>query len=412
MNIKRIINLFKDDDDLIIRLINNITILYFESLCDGLLIYEYVVKNTTKIQNKDDINKLISSPKLIKIKTIKDGINMLQNGFCLISINKDIYAIEVKAPLDRGINTPLTESSMYGPKDSFCENYQKNLGLLKRKIKSNNLVIKNYLFGNNTKTIVSAIYINNLVNKDYLNDVLSTLNSIDIDLIDETYIYNKLNRSKIFSTILKTEKPSVCAKYLLKGYIILLIDNTPFSLVIDMNLFELINYQTHDNFIKILRLSCLFLTILIPAFYIGLINYNQETIPTSLLINISNQRLNVPFPSIIEIIIMLIICEVLRETDIRFPNNFGSASSILGALIIGEAAVSAGIVSPIMIIIVAITFITSLIFTEVKFTREIRFLRILSLLSASFLGLYGLALSSILIINLLTRTNLKRGYYL
>ena len=137
------------------------------------------------------------------------------------------------------------------------------------------------------------------------------------------------------------------------------------------------------------------LTILAPAIYIALINYNPETIPTSLLINFSTQRDNVPFPAIVEAIMMLIIYEILRESDVRFPNSYGSAISILGALILGEAAVNAGFVSPIMIIVIAFTFITSLIFTEQEMVNAARHWRILFLIAAAFYGLYGIVLAFI-----------------
>ena len=128
----------------------------------------------------------------------------------------------------------------------------------------------------------------------------------------------------------------------------------------------------------------------VPAIYIALINYNQETIPTNLLVSFSIQRDGVPFPAMIEALIMLFVCEMLRESDLRFPNAYGSAISILGALILGDAAVSAGIVSPIMIIIIALTFIASLIFTEIEVSNALRHFRFIFLFCAAFFGILGL----------------------
>ena len=173
------------------------------------------------------------------------------------------------------------------------------------------------------------------------------------------------------------------------------------------------NYLKSLNvaFIKILRLICFILSITAPAIFISIINYNQETIPTSLLINFSMQRSGVPFPSIVELLIMLLICDILRESDLRFPSNFGSTISILGALIIGEAAVNAGIVSPIMIIITSLTFICSLIFTELELNNAIRYYRYIFLFFASILGLFGFFIASILfLINLISIKSLNSPY--
>ena len=149
------------------------------------------------------------------------------------------------------------------------------------------------------------------------------------------------------------------------------------------------------SFIKILRMLCFIFSILVPAYYIAITTYNQETIPLPLLINFATQRSGVPFPPIIEAIIMLIVCEILKESDLRFPNNYGSAISILGALILGEAAVNAGIVSPIMIIVVAITFISNLIFADNDINGAVRIWRIIFLTLSTVFGLYGICLALI-----------------
>jgi len=211
---------------------------------------------------------------------------------------------------------------------------------------------------------------------------------------------------------MKTEKPANAARYILKGYIVVSIDNTPFALILNSRLADFINPFTTDKFVSVLRYLCLFLTVLTPAIYIALINFDQEAIPTSLLISFSEQRSGVPFPAMVEAVIMLVICEILRESDIRFPSNYGSSASILGALILGEAAVNAGFVSPIMIITVAIAFITSLIFNEVKLVGAIRLLRLSFVIISAFLGLYGLSIALVVCISLISNVKLNEGNYL
>ena len=140
---------------------------------------------------------------------------------------------------------------------------------------------------------------------------------------------------------------------------------------------------------------CFICSIVVPAFYIAVINYNQEAIPTSLIINFASQRSKIPFPALVECIVMLIICEILRESDLRFPSKYGSAASLLGALVLGDAAVSAGLVSPIMIIICSFTYVSSLIFSDPEISNMMRYYRFFLIFLASFLGLYGLVLGVI-----------------
>lgn len=412
----------KDNPDFITRELetgtkSKIYLAFFESLVNSDTIDKYVVKNVTShlnLHNKiKEIKPLIGGPKLTTIKKDEEMFYYIENGFTLIIYKKECYAIETKAELDRGITISQTEPNMYGPKDSFCENYQKNIGVIKRRIKNKNLRIEAVDRGIYTKTKLGVIYIEDKVNKDALKKVKKILNKFkDYEVTDSHDLVQELRTNKIFPTILKTEKPSMAAKFLLKGYIVISIDNTPFALVIDAKMEDFVNPFTTDDFVKILRFVCLVLNILTPALYIALINFNQEAIPSSLLINFSTQRHNVPFPAIVEAFLMMIICELLRESDIRFPSNYGSSTSILGALILGEAAVSAGFVSPIMIIIVAISFVSGLIFTDIRFSNALRVMRYSFLLISAFLGLYGLSIALITTISIISNIKLHEGNYL
>ena len=421
LNVEYLRSAFIHNSDFIVREItinkrHKICVAFFESLCDSNMIYEYILRNvdnyitlSKKIKNIDDV---ISSPKNVNINKIEDSFFYLENGFCLVLYKNNIRAIEVKANIDRGINIAQTEPTIYGAKDSFCENYQKNLGVIKRRIKNKDLFVETVERGIYTKNRVSLVYIDSLVNKKALNTIKEKLNKFkDTEVTDSFDIAKELRLNKIIPTILKSERPTLVARYLLKGYIVILIDNTPFALIIDAKLDNFVNPYTTDNFVKILRYACLFLTVLTPAIYIALINYNQEIIPISLLIKFAAQRDSVPFPAIIEALLMLFTCEILREADIKFPNSYGSAASILGALILGESAVNAGIVSAIMIIIIAITFITNLIFTEVKFVFAIRIFRVVFLFIAALFGLYGLSIAIILGLFILANVRMYDGEY-
>ena len=413
-NAKYLLDTYESNSDFMKRIIDfnddKIYVFFFESLCDTKNIYDYVTKNMFEniSDQTHDVEKLIASPKLIKFKKISEGIYYLENGFCLIIYRDFLYAVEAKADIDRGITISQTEQSLFGAKDSFCENFQKNLGVIKRRIKTTKLKQENLEIGNVSKTLVSFLYVENN-NIDSLKNKLIELNSTNVD---SSTIFNKLNNDKVFPTIIKTEKPSKVAKYILDGYVVILIDNYPFALILDAKLKDFINPIKNDKFLYALRFLSLIITILTPATYLALISFNPETIPTSLLINFVYQRFGVPFPSFIEALIMLLICEILRETDIRFPNAYGSAASILGALILGDAAVNAGIVSPIMIIVISITFITNLLFTQIKFIETIRILRVLFLITAGIFGLYGIAFLTVFVIAYMANIKTMKGSYI
>ena len=214
-----------------------------------------------------------------------------------------------------------------------------------------------------------------------------------------------MDKGNVFPPTKLTERPDVIVKALLDGKVVIVMDTSPFAIILPAVLADFINpisdkylYQRNANNLKILRMICFFLTIFTPAFYIAIITYNQETIPASLLTNFITQNEGIPFPATIETFFMIFICEMLRESDIRFPNNFSSSISILGALILGDAAVSANIDSPIMIIITALTFISSMIFSNVELSGAIRIWRFIAMIISSFYGLYGVALAFIFFI--------------
>ncbi len=419
--VNQIQNEFKSCNDLIYKKIKikfkTYHIFFLETLSSSDKVNNYVLKGISFNNNINNINKLLPSPNFINIKN-KDQINYyLCNGFTIIINNKNIYAVETKADLDRSISEPTTEANLYGPKDGLVENIQKNLGLIKRRLKTNHLKNKIIIVGRQTKSIINILYIDNITDMKLVNKIEKKLNNIDIDSILDAGILKKIldGNNNPFPTIKLTERPDNICSSLLNGKVIILIDGSPYALILPSFLIDFINpisdeYSKYINvsFLKILRIICFSLAIIVPGFYIAITTYNQETIPIPLLLNFSTQRSGVPFPAIIEALIMIIICEILKESDIRFPNNYGSAISILGALILGEAAVNAGIVSPVMIIVIAITYISSLLFSDTEISGAIRIWRVIFLIFATFFGLYGISLA--LIAFLINITSYKSMY--
>lgn len=409
--INKIINDYQDTPDLISRKIkykfNYIYLFYIETICSSDRVDSFILRNLTNLNRLSSLNKILSAP---NIKNISDSeIEFyLNSGFTIIIYKNDIYALETRADLDRSVNTPQIEPDLYGAKDALVENYQKNIGLIKRRIKSKHLKTKEFKLGRYTKTSSGLLYIDNIANSNLVKNCENILSNIDTEsIIDAGELEQFLVRDEknFFPSTKLTERPDAIVHALLEGKIVIVVDTSPFAIIIPAVLADFINpvsdnyiHSNNVNFIKILRLVCFFVTILTPAYYIAIINYNQETIPDKLLTSFITQREGVPFPATLEAFFMLLICEILRESDIRFPNSYGSSISVLGALILGEAAVSASIVSPIMIIIIALTYISSMIFSNVEMTAALRSWRFICLIIASIYGLYGLALSFILLV--------------
>ena len=406
---------FNNSSDLIIKKINNIYIIYLESVSDSDKINFYIIQNITQGNNKD----FISGPNTTLINNYDDIKFYLLNGFSIV-VNNNIYAVETRANIIRSIEKPDSEPSVSGPKDAFNENIQINLGLIKRRIKSEKLINIDFFIGKNTKTKVSLLYIDKKCNQKDINKIKNKLSKINNDVISIDNIKQLLTRENrsFLPTIKESERPDSAVYNLLEGKIVILCDNSPFALILPAYFSDFINpivdnygKNINVNFLKTLRFICLIYTIVAPALYIALINYNQETIPLSLIINIAKQRISIPFPSYIECILMLLLCGVLKESDMRFPSSYGSAISIVGALILGEASVSAGLISPIMIIVAASTFITSLVFTDQEMVNGLRFYRFFLLLLSSFFGLYGLNIGILLfLIHLSSLKVLDKSY--
>lgn len=418
----RLQNEFKDTPDLIIKKLqvnklHTIYVIFLETLCSQNKINDYVLKNLTNKNKIKKINNEIPGGNLKKLNQYDEIEFYLYNGFTIILDKKNIYAVETKADITRGISTNETEPALKGPKDAFVENYQINVGLIKRRIKSSHLKIKDLNIGRISNNKVGILYIDNIAKKELLNKVYNKLKDIDIDLLnDSESLISYLSNKEMFPTVICTERPDRCAEALCEGKIVIVSDVSPYALILPAFLIDFINPFADKyckaktiNFTKLIRFLCFFLSAMIPAFYIAIINYNQEAIPTSLVINFAIQREGVPFPAIIECIIMLIICEILRESDLRFPSKYGSAISILGALVLGDAAVNAGLVSPIMIIITAFTYISSLIFPEPEIGNALRNYRFLFLAMSAFLGLYGLFITFLFFLVNLVNTN-SLGY--
>ena len=316
-----------------------------------------------------------------------------------------------KISLNRSINKIDSELSIYGPKDSFIEDLDTNVGLIRKRIKDTNLKQVNLELGRYTKTKISILYIEGIIKSSLVNHVINKLSKITIDgVIDSSYLkYTLESKFNLFPTIIQSERPDKCCMALLEGKLVIIVDNSCYGLILPSFFIDFFHttddyYQKGINtsFIRIIRLLAFLIALFTPAIYISVTTRNYDLIPLPLLLVLKAGRTYVPFPVYIEAIFMIICFEILKESDLRMSNKTGSAISILGGLVLGDAAVAAGIVSPIMIIVIAISSIAGLVFTSIELSNAIRDYKVLLLILSTILGIYGVILGTlILIINLI-----------
>ena len=300
----------------------------------------------------------------------------------------------------RAVEEPASETVIRGPRSGFIESIGANISLLRRFIKSPNLWFESYTLGSLTRTKVAMAYIKGLASEELIKEVRQRVSRIDIDGILESGHIEEFIEDEHkcpFPLIFRTERPDRVAANLLEGRVAIVVDNTPFVLVVPMDYHMLL--QAPDDyyekvpigsFLRVIRLVGFWVSILLPGVYVATVNFHNEIFPTSLILKIASTREGVPFPVAFEVFIMEFVFELLREAGIRLPRVIGPAISIVGALVLGEAAIQAGLVSPAVVIVVALTAISS--FTTPTFSLGIaaRLIRFVFIILGSVFGLFGI----------------------
>lgn len=375
-------------------------------LTDGGSIDENILRKLVLL-NRKELKHIENYLPIRNIKIIKNEeiLYYVNNGYLVVVTNK-IYACEVKVKLDRGINMVDGELTIAGPKDSFTENFNSNLGLIRKRIKSSNLKVIDLEIGRSSKTKVGILYVKDIVKEEIPSRIMEVLSKIDIDgIIDSSYLKTALEGQKsYFPTIMMSERPDKSSMALLEGKVVIIVDMSPYALILPSFFIDFFHttddyYQKSFNttFIRIIRLLAFFIAIFTPALYISVTTRNYNLIPLDLLLVLKAGRTFVPFPAYIEALFMIVCFEILKESDLRMSYTSGSSISILGGLILGDAAVSAGIVSPIMIIVIAISSIAGLIFSSVELENAIRIYKIFLLILGTIWGIYGVSIGAIYI---------------
>ncbi|MCQ6275569.1 spore germination protein [Bacillus sp. V3B] len=425
-NENKLRSIYKNGSDVIFRSFfiggkEKALLIYIDGLSNMEEIDENVLSPLMQITDEkfdhvnDLIEKKISVSDVKEIRAFSECTNEISLGNPVIVVDKRKtgFALGLSKWEMRSVEEPSAEMVVKGPREGFVETIRINTSLLRRKIRSPDLKMESMEIGRYTKTNVVISYLEGVADKTLIEEVKNRLSRIDIDGIVESGMVEEFiedNPYSPFPQVLSTERPDIVTSALLEGRVALLVDGTPFSIIVPTTLYSLL--QASEDYygrfligtaIRWLRYLFLVISLLLPSLYVAVITYHHEMVPTTLLISMAASREQVPFPALIEALIMEITFEALREAGLRLPKQVGAAVSIVGALVIGEAAVSAGIVSAPMVMVVAITGIASFTIPRYSASIAIRMLRFPMILLAGILGLLGIMLGVItLIIHLCT----------
>lgn len=392
-------------------------LLYVDGLVDKGMVNNFLMRSVMLMMaDKSDMLTKENSFKLLKdcvinigevsvVETIEEAVDAALVGECIFMVDghTEVLVISVRGWQSRGISEPGTDSVVRGPKEGFTETMRFNTAMLRRKIKSPDLKIEVKTKGKFTKTDIAICYISGLTNQGVIHEVFARIDRIDIDGILESAYVEELIEDEPWSPFPQmeySERPDVVAANLLEGRVAIMVDGTPFVLMVPTIFAQFLQsaedyYQRYylSTVFRIFRFFALNIALLLPSAYVAATTFHQEMIPTPLLISIASQREGVPFPALLEALIMELTFELLREAGIRLPKPIGQAVSIVGALVIGDAAVAAGLVSPAMVIVVAITAIASFSLPAFNMAITLRILRFPIILLAGTLGFYGIMLA-------------------
>lgn len=337
----------------------------------------------------------------------EDVLLTILSGDTVLFINgyDSAFKIATKSWPARGVAEPESETVIRGPRDGFVETFRMNTALVRRRIRDPRLKVKQMQIGTRSNTDVAVMYIEGIVNPRIVEEVKSRLSKINIDaIIDSGYIQQLIeDRHKtFFPTVQTTERPDTFSASIYEGRVGIIVDNSPFALIAPATLASFLispeDYYVRPAaaaFMRVIRIIALIFATLSPAIYISLTSFHPSMIPPQLALSIASSREGVPFPAFIEVIIMEITLELLLEAGIRLPRPIGFAISVVGGLIIGQAAVAAAIVSPIMLIVLSITAVASFSFPNYDLSNAVRFIRIILIICSSVYGLYGVVLGLI-----------------
>lgn len=368
--------------------------------------------------------EIIETNQTTKIHNQHEVLYEVLSGNTLLSIDGFDYFIsaETKGFDKRSVEKPQIEGAISGSQEAFNETLKTNIILIRKNIKNKDLTTEYIKLGDRTHIYCAIMYINGLTNPAIIDEVKRRINSIKADYVMGSGMLEQFIEDEPLSllpTVLSTERPDKTVSNILEGRVAILVDGMPFVSIVPVTFASFMHTSDdafmrwqYGTFLRLIRFAALLIAILLPSFYVAITNFHQEMIPTELLIAIAQAKESVPFPTLLEVILMEVSFELIREAGVRIPGMIGNTLGIIGALILGQAAVQANIVSPILIIIVAVTGLSNFSIPNYNFAFSIRILRFMFIFAGSLLGFYGITIAWIILSTILfTKKSFGVNYF-
>ena len=413
--------LLNDSQDITTRLFtckNNTKcgLVFIDNAVDKLLLSSSVIEPLQKFDwtndRDNDITQIqesiIAYTSVKTVKTIEDTLDDILNGLCAVMFDdcQTILMVECAKWVTRLPSEPPTSAVIHGPREGFVEDVTTNLALIRKRLKTKELKVEKLVIGRETSTEIRVCYLNNIADHSIVERIMAKLKSIDIDgVIDSSYLATFLgdNRGSLFKQIGTNEKPDIVVAKMLEGRIAIIADGSPFVLTLPFLYIEDLQNSNdyymspaHATFMRIIRCFGLFGAIMIPGIYVALLVYHYQIIPIKLLITITNSIQGIPLPPFVEMLFIIIMFEFLYEASLRMPRYIGLALSIVGAIILGDTAVKAGLISSPGVLIVSVAGMLS--YTVPEQSAQISVLRVIFTIIGGIFGLFGMILGGMVLV--------------
>lgn len=416
-----------DNSDLVCREINTISgkvfIIFFKSTTDKNAIAEQIIKPILEQDQtftfSDLTEKIISSSEAV-IVSLDESIEKILRNQVVIIFNGNALALDLEKVPTRMPQEPPTSPNIFGPREGFVESSNTNLAMLRKRLPSENLVICDLFVGSETKTKVSVMYLKNIAKSEIVEEVKKRIENINIDGVVDSYYIAEFLKKKPKSMFEQTgfqEKPDIVIAKMLEGRIAIVVDGSPIVITVPYMVFEDLqssnDYYTNHiyvNFVRIIRTFGILLATIIPGLYIYIRLYGYSLIPLNYSITLANSTKNLPFTPVLEIIFIILLFQTLYEVSLRLPQYLGLATSIVGALVLGDTGVKAGLISPPGVIIIAVSIMA--IYTIPAQASQLTILRAVFVVLGATAGLFGIIAGIIYIINYLNTLNFYDTPYL
>ncbi|MER2262348.1 MAG: spore germination protein [Psychrobacillus sp.] len=415
LDLQTIKELFKKNEDVLFQLYvygkYKVHFITCDAMIDQQLLNETVVhrvQETCSMVGEEPLEEFILNklhiPDLQKVEAKEDLITRIFNGYLILHIEDEnlTFSSNIAKKPNRSPEESRMEVLIKGPRDNFIEDISVNIALIRKRLPTNSLNVKKLELGKRSKTTVAILYMDDIASKDILKDIMSQLKKVDIDIVfSGELLLEKINkRSPIFPRNDYTGRPDFAVQALVRGRFLILVDGVAYVVITPVNLFLLLKAgedveypMAFSSAERVLRIIGLMIGLALPAFWLALTTFHQDQLPFQLLATVVQNNSGLPLPSALEMLTMLVMFELFREAGLRLPTVIGGTISVVGGLIVGDAAIRAGLTSPAMIVVIAISTIATFTLVNQSLVTSISIVRIILILITSILGLFGFFIS-------------------